>query len=373
MSLLRVLVVDDEPGIRSGISRILNNFTVDYPFMDEHIEFEVIEVASGEEALEVIISQPVDIVLLDNKLPNMQGVEVLEEIRKKQLDLTVVMITSYASLELAVKATRDGAFDFIPKPFTPQELRSSLESITKQLFLKRMTKKLNKEGKTIRFQFLQILSHELKAPLNAIEGYLKIIQEKQLGEYVDNYQQMFNRSLDRIQGMRNLILDLLDFTKIESGKHDREAVNTDIIPVIMTAIDTMKPYSIQKDIKVDLDAPEHIYMKTDADDLEIVFNNLISNAIKYNNNGGSVKCSITESEKEIVINISDTGIGMKDDEISKLFNEFYRIRNERTKNISGSGLGLSIVKKIIDYYRGNISVDSIPDEGTTFMIKLPKL
>jgi two-component system, sensor histidine kinase and response regulator len=172
--------------------------------------------------------------------------------------------------------------------------------------------------------------------------------------------------------MRNLILDLLDFTKIESGKHDREAVDTDIIPVIMTAIDTMKPYSIQKDIKVDLDTPEHIYIKTDADDLEIVFNNLISNAIKYNNTGGSVKCSIKESEKEISIRISDTGIGMKDEEISKLFNEFYRIRNEKTKNISGSGLGLSIVKKIIDYYHGNIAVESIPDEGTSFIINLPK-
>ena len=149
MSNYKILVVDDEAGIRMGTRRILQNFKVDYPFMDEHIEFEVLEAATGEDALEIIDSQMPDIILLDNKLPGIQGIEVLEYVKRKMLDIVVVMITSYASLELAVKATRDGAYDFIPKPFTPQELRGSIENITKQLFLKRMTQKMNKEGKQI--------------------------------------------------------------------------------------------------------------------------------------------------------------------------------------------------------------------------------
>ncbi|MEI8203889.1 MAG: response regulator [Bacteroidota bacterium] len=107
MSILKVLIVDDEPGIRSGTHRILGNFKVDYPFMDEHIEFEILEAATGEEAMIIVEEKFPDIVLLDNKLPGAQGIEVLEFIRKKQLDIVVVMITSYASLELAVKATRD--------------------------------------------------------------------------------------------------------------------------------------------------------------------------------------------------------------------------------------------------------------------------
>ncbi len=178
MESLDILVVDDEFGIRSGISRILKNFTVSYPFLDEDFSFNIIEAATGEEALEIIDKKPPAIVLLDNKLPGIQGVEVLEYINSNQLDILVIMITSYASLDLAVKATNIGAYDFVPKPFTPLELKSSIENVTKHFFLRRMTRKLHKEGKQVRFQFLTVLSHELKAPLNAIEGYLKIMQER---------------------------------------------------------------------------------------------------------------------------------------------------------------------------------------------------
>ncbi|MDK2909945.1 MAG: two-component system, sensor histidine kinase and response regulator, partial [Bacteroidales bacterium] len=210
MARLKILVVDDEPFIRSGIQRILQNFRVDYPFMEEPFEFDILEAATGEEGIEIINNQKPDIVLLDNKLPGIQGVEVLSFIKSQKLDMVVVMITSYASLDLAVRATSDGAHDFIPKPFTPQELKSAIESITKQVFLRRMTREMQVTGKQIRFQFLSVLSHELKAPLNAIEGYLRMMQEKQLGDKIDDYQQVIDRSLQRIKGMRSLILDLLD-------------------------------------------------------------------------------------------------------------------------------------------------------------------
>ena len=136
MGVLKILVVDDEPGIRSGVLRILANFHVTYPFMDEDYSFEISEAASGEEGIEKIEKDCPDIILLDNKLPGIQGVEVLEYIRKKRYDIVVAMITSYASLDVAIRATRDGATDFIPKPFTPQELKSSVENITKQFTLR---------------------------------------------------------------------------------------------------------------------------------------------------------------------------------------------------------------------------------------------
>lgn len=372
MAIFKILVVDDEAGIRSGVARILRNFTVDYPFMDEMIEFEVVEAPTGEDALHIINSNAIDIMLLDNKLPGMQGVEVLEQIKKQQLDIIVVMITSYASLELAVKATKDGAFDFIPKPFTPQELRSSIENITKQLFLKRMTRKLNTVGKQFRFQFLQVLSHELKAPLNAIEGYLKIIQEKQLGDNIDDYNQIINRSMERINGMSKLILDLLDFTKVESGKTTKEIYEIDIVKIAINSIDAMKPYSIQKDVQIKYNFPEKAMIQADADDIEIMFNNLISNAIKYNIKNGKVYVEIKDFETSVQISVKDDGIGISDENLPKLFKEFSRIKDEKTKNISGTGLGLSIIKRIIDFYQGKISVNSKIDSGTIFNISIPK-
>lgn len=371
MSEYKVLVVDDEPGIRMGTHRILQNFKVDYPFMDEHIEFRVLEAATGEEGIDLIESEKPDILLLDNKLPGIQGVEVLEYVKKKLYDIVVVMITSYASLELAVKATRDGAYDFIPKPFTPQELRSSIENITKQLFLKRMTQKMNKEGKQIRFQFLSVLSHELKAPINAIEGYLKIMHDRPYGENISSYQDMIDRSLERITGMRSLIMDLLDLTKIESGQPVQRLQEVDISRIALISMDTMRPYAIQKDVDIYLNTKEKILMEADPNEIEIIFNNLISNAVKYNKNGGRVDVFIKESKDNILIKVSDSGIGMTEEEKSRLFQDFVRIKNQKTRNITGSGLGLSIMKKIVDMYHGEIDVQSTPDKGSTFSITFP--
>ena len=290
MEKVDVLVVDDEPGIRSGVQRILSRFVVDYPFMDDGIGFNVLEAATGEEAIEIIERSMPEIVLLDNKLPGIQGVEVLEYISSKQYDILVMMITSYASLDIAIKATNNGAYDFVPKPFSPQELKSSMENITKHLYLRKMTKNLKKEGKQVRFQFLSVLSHELKAPLNAIEGYLNIMQEKQAGDQLDNYMKMIDRSLSRIKGMRNLIKDLLDLTRLESGKKSRELEDVNIELIAKNAIDTILPYAIQMDVKIEFNVEEKFTFFADPDELEIIFNNLISNAVKYNKIGGSVTC-----------------------------------------------------------------------------------
>lgn len=372
MASFKVLVVDDEPGIRMGTRRILQNFKVDYPFMDEHIEFEMLEAATGEEAIEIIDNQHPDIVLLDNKLPGIQGVQVLEYIRNKQYDIVVVMITSYASLELAVKATRDGAYDFIPKPFTPQELRSSMENITKQLFLRRMTQSLNTEGKQIRFQFMSVLSHELKAPLNAIEGYLRIIGEKQLGDQIDPYQEMIDRSLERIKGMRQLILDMLDLTRLKSGKPMHKLQQINVADVARISKDTVRPFAIQKDVDVYVKCQEGLVMNIDPSELEIILNNLLSNAVKYNRDGGRVDCQISGEKDTITITVSDTGIGMSEEEQAQIFEDFVRIKNTKTRHITGSGLGLSIVKKMVDSYGGKITLDSIPDKGSTFTVILPR-
>jgi len=372
MGKLSLLVVDDEPGIRSGVVRILESFSVSYPFMDEDFEFDIFEAPTGEEAIEMIDSRHYDIILLDNKLPGIQGIEVLEYINKKQLDIVVVMITSYASLELAVKATRQGAYDFVPKPFTPKELRSSIETIAKQLFLRRMTQQLNVTGKQVRFQFLSVLSHELKSPLNAIEGYLKLMQEKRMGNKIDDYYEMIDRSLFRIQGMRNLILDLLDLTRIESGKKNREIKTINLCELVSQCIEASQPLSIQKDVDIHLSCYEKIQLKADEQELAIVVNNLISNALKYNKQGGRVDVNLIQDQNKVILSVEDTGIGMKPEDTTRLFEDFVRIKTDQTKNISGSGLGLSIVKKILEFYKAEIKVESVPGQGSCFTVSFPK-
>jgi two-component system, sensor histidine kinase and response regulator len=372
MAVLKVLVIDDEPGIRSGVSRILNNFHVTYPFMDEDYTFEVSEAATGEDGIRMVENDMPDILLLDNKLPGIQGVDVLEYIRKRNYDIVVAMITSYASLDVAIRATRDGAIDFIPKPFTPQELKSSIENITKQQYLKRITHRMKQEGKKIRYQFLSVLSHELKAPLNALEGYLRMMQEKQAGDRIEDYATPIERSLQRIQGMRSLIMDLLDFTKIRLDRKEEKIQEVNMSEVASEAIVTVQPYAIQMDVTIKLDVRSDVVIMADPDDIEIVFNNLISNAVKYNKVGGKAEITIDSSEVDAIIIFSDTGIGITKNDTENLFTEFVRIKNEKTRNISGSGLGLSIVRKVVELYHGTINVESTPDVGSVFTIRLPK-
>jgi len=341
--------------------------------MDEDFEFEVLEASTGEDAIKLLLSRELDILLLDNKLPGIQGVEVLEFISKNQIDVVVIMITSYASLELAVRATRQGAYDFVPKPFTPKELRSTIETVTKQLFLKRMTRKMNLEGRQVRFQFLSVLSHELKAPLNTVEGYLRMMQEKKSGEFIADYLEMIDRSLFRIQGMRNLIMDMLDLTRLESGKKSRAIEPVKISEIARLSMDAFQPMSIQKSVEMYLNCQQEAIIMADKKEIEIALNNLISNAIKYNKDGGRVDVNIGIENNHAIIKVSDTGIGMRPEDVNRLFEDFVRIRTDETRDISGSGLGLSIVKKILDVYGATIQVESQPGEGSSFSIIFPEI
>ncbi|HER09999.1 MAG TPA: hybrid sensor histidine kinase/response regulator [Bacteroides sp.] len=371
MEKLSILVVDDEPGIRSGISRILSNHTVSFPFMDEDYGFECREAATGEEALEMIMSEQPHILLLDNKLPGMNGIELLEIIQERNLDIMVAMITSYASLEIAAKATDDGARDFIPKPFTPAELKASIDLITKQLFLRRMARGMKEEGKKIRYQFLSVLSHELKAPLNALEGFLRMMQERELGESLDEYAEILSRCQQRIEGMRLLIMDLMDFTRIRLEKREDKIEKVDLVERAQMAISTIQPLAIQKNIQISFTGEERVFMNADPNDLDIMLNNLLSNAVKYNRENGRVELEIKKMDDKAVMRVRDTGFGMSEEEKATLFREFVRIRNNRTKGITGSGLGLSIVSKLAEIYGGDIQVESKPDSGSEFRVILP--
>lgn len=371
METLKILIVDDEKDIRTGIHRALKDFKVSFPFCDDDFDFIILDAESGEDALSIIDNETVDIVLLDNKLPGMEGVEVLEYINNKPIDCAVMMITSYASIELALRATNNGAFNFIPKPFSAQDLKSAIESITKHLFLKRMTNRMKAEAKQIRFKFLSVLSHELKSPINAVEGYLRIMKDKQAGDNIADYEKMIDRSLTRLESMRGLIMDMLDFTKIESGAKNREIVEIDLVEIAKMAVDSIYPMAIQRNINIIREFPLNLKMIADAGEMEIIFNNLLSNAVKYNKENGTVNFRIYNKKNLVIIEVEDSGIGMSESERSLVFKEFTRIKTRQTKNISGSGLGLSIMKKIIKLNKGKVKLESQPDVGTKFVVELP--
>lgn len=369
--ILRVLVVDDEPGMRTGVERSLRDYSIHVPQNNGEVRFAVDQAASAEEALEKIQADPPHILLLDQKLPGISGLELLERLGEKQGGMLTVMITAYASLETAVSATKRGAYDFLAKPFTPSELKGTVRKATEYLVLQRQARQLAMEKRQLRFQFISVLAHELKAPLAAIEGYLGILLDRSAGEDPVVYDHMIHRSLLRAEGMRKLIMDLLDLTRIESGQKKRELGTVDLREVAQAAIDTVAPSAQERKITVALHAEGSTCTVADRGEMEIILNNLISNAVKYNRDEGRVDVTVACGEKGTTIAVRDTGIGMTPEESARLFNDFVRIKNDKTRNILGSGLGLSIVKKLAMLYNGEVRVASEPGVGSTFTVYWP--
>ncbi len=369
---LNILVVDDEPGMRDGATRVLEGFTARFEEPEADVSYTVQTAASGEQALAVIGERPPAILLLDYKLPGISGLDVLAEIQGRGLDMVTVMITAYASLETAITATKQGAFDFLAKPFTPQELRTVIRKATSQLLLAREARRLADERRRIRFEFISVLAHELKAPLNAVESYLNVIETRLRDAGLQDLERPVTRSQARIRAMRKLITDLIDMTRIESGTMARELVETDLAELARGVLEAQEPTAADRRITLALEAVGPIMAVVDRGEVEIAVGNLVSNAIKYNRDGGRVVVTVAETRGAVRIAVRDTGIGMTEAEAARLFGDFVRIRNEQTQHIEGSGLGLSTTRKIAALYGGDVTVASTPGVGSTFTLVLPR-
>lgn len=365
--VLRIAIVDDEEALSTIVKRIINKYRVHVDEVGVDVTFNTTNFGTGEEFLESLAAgAEYDLLLLDLKLPGMSGLDVLAELGKQNKQVLTVMITAYATFETAVQATKLGAYDFLPKPFSPEELRNTVRKAAAQLIISREARRLAEEQRQVRFNFISVLSHELKAPLNAIEGYLKILQSDEPPER----RKMIDRSLIRLDGMRKLIFDLLDLTRIESGQKVRSFATVDVTDIAKHTIELFTAEAAERNISITLETTQPVEMVADPSEIEIVLNNLVSNAVKYNREGGSVTIAIERKGDRVKIQVSDTGIGLTPEECAKLFNEFVRIKNEDTYKILGSGLGLSTVRKLAQMYGGEATVESEKGVGSTFTVVL---
>lgn len=369
---LRVLIADDEPAMRLAVERALRGFVVEAPHERGCVGFVTESAASGEEALERITARMPDILFLDYKMPDLSGLDVLDRLATEPRDMLIIMITAYASIETAVLATKRGAHDFLPKPFTPEELKSTLGKATRHLLLSRHARRLAEEKRQVRFQFISVLGHELKTPLNAIEGYLRVLRDGGAAGAWADAEVAIERCLARLAHMRKLIDDLLDMTRIESGQKRRALAPLDLREIAQLSLEAVQSAAAARGITLALHADGPLILTADRGELEIVLNNLISNAVKYNRDGGRVDVTLAADKEQVTIRVADTGIGMTVAETGRLFQEFTRIRNEKTRHILGSGLGLSIVKKVAELYAAQVGVESTPGLGSTFTFVLPR-
>lgn len=484
----KVLIVDDEKGLRIGVQRLLEM---------EGYEVDVAE--NGTEGIKLGTSKDYDLAVIDLKMPDIEGIEVLKNIKHKFPNTVCFIATAYASYDTAIEATKLGAQSYIPKPFTPEELISELKNgyQKRQLLLEEEKWKrereerllevafektrlntiinsitdgvlvVNKEGLAVLFnpavfrfleldevkveeyildklrpeflelinkfllsdskekrsytiqlelkpnreffieataspvfhpgdnlagvvivfkditelkrieliksQFVSMVSHELKAPIAAVYGFLKLINDENIKLTEEQKKDYINRSMVRLDGLLKMVNDLLDISRMELKTVKREIKKVCITEIIKSVLELFQIDIQKKSIQVEFDYQSNGFcINADVDEITRLYTNIISNAIKYNRLQGSIVIKIYHSGNFVVTEIKDSGIGIKEEEKRKLFSEFFRAKNEFTKNISGTGLGLSIVKRIVDSYSGKIEVESEYGVGTTFKVFLVK-
>jgi signal transduction histidine kinase len=357
-----VVIIDDEESMRDSCRMILEKDG----FLTETAE-------DGEKGLEKIKEKKPDIALIDLKMPGIGGLDVLEKINDISPETIPIVITGYATVESAVEAMKKGAYDFLPKPFTPEQLRVIIKRGLEKIKLSREAEALRKEKKLIEENFITMVSHQLRSPLVAIAQYFEVMLSGSVGEMSKQHKEMLSKARNRVNCLLDLINDWLDAARIDKGQLVEKFKPVALDDLLKNQIEFLTPLAEKDDIHLEIKPPAgDSTVLGDKETLEQAFSNLLNNAIKYNKSNGSVTVSFRKTNAHIITDIKDTGIGIDKKHMPQLFNQFFRVNRNEDKRGKGSGLGLSICKKIIEAHSGTIDVSSVPGKGTTFSISLPK-
>lgn len=485
----KILVVDDERSIREGVERVLTRMG----------GCEVHTAANGNEALAILKKEPVAIAILDLKMPGMDGMELHQRLREIDEKIVVIIITGYATVETAIEAMKQGAYDFIPKPFEPDHLKIVVNRAIEKIHLSRETERLqaerartltdldreksrtrtiieslpigivvtNPEGEVVltnpaflqslelaedpgpggqidacvadfgfcdfvrelskgaysvdgevptyelelsgnkyllargrpvlnenrecmgavvtlsnitslkmldqlKSEFVAKVSHELRSPLSTIHEQLATVLKDVTAEEPEVDQDLIERAKEKTNGLISLIGDLLDLSRIESGSITENRKPVQMSELLSSIVDFLKSRSDAKNQTLTFqtggDIPE---ITGDPMAFESIFGNLVTNAINYTPEGGEITVEAGSDEGGIVVTVSDTGFGIAPKHQDKIFERFYRVKDENTRHITGTGLGLPIVKGLVDSMGGTIELESELGKGSTFTVWLP--
>jgi signal transduction histidine kinase len=358
----RVLVIDDDEVILLSCRRILGK-----------VGYEVETFNNGIHGIARLREAPAPILLVDLKMPEMDGMEVIAQARALDPSITVVVITGYATVSAAVDTMKAGAYDFLPKPFTPEELRLTVDRCYERWRLAAEFEKLHRQKEELQHRFVTFVSHQLKAPLVAVKQYLDVLLHTSRPPLPDTALTWIGRSQERLQGMLAIIEDWLTLAKVEREQFFDKDATADLCAVARGSVEALQEQAKAAQVSLATAfAPDMVaWVQGDVLALGNVAANLVGNAIKYNRAGGQVTVDVARAPDSACLIVTDTGIGIPEEALPQLFTEFLRVKTEDTHNIPGTGLGLAICKKIVEGLGGTIEVSSRLGMGSRFVVRLP--
>jgi len=372
----RILVVDDELGIREGCRRAL-----------EPHGFEVEVAENAPIGLRKLREGHFDVLLLDIMMPGMSGLEMLQQVRQLAPDIIVIIITGYATIELSVQAIREGAHDFIAKPFTSELLLQVINRELERRDLRREAKRtraLEEETRelarakaelekleAIESRFMLTMVHILRAPVAVLQNSIQLIRKG----YVPPEEQpaLLERADLRAGELLTILDDLLLLAYLKEGVGLTKVETVSVADVLAVVLATLKGQADQQGVTLTVEVADKPRVLANPDHVKALWMHLLSNAIRYTPAEGKVTISLhTDRERGQVIGaVSDTGIGVVADDIPRIFEEFYRTQEAKAMQETGTGLGLPIVQQAVEMYGGTIEVESVVGQGSTFRFTLP--
>ncbi|HPI93624.1 MAG TPA: ATP-binding protein [Deltaproteobacteria bacterium] len=358
----RILIIDDEESILDGCRQAL-----------EKNGYSVVTSSNGHEGIGLARSNKPDLAFIDLKMPSCSGMDIIELLSKEMPGIVLIVITGYASIVSAVEAMKKGAYDYLPKPFTPDQIRAVTKRGLDHRFLKIEADRLREEKERMERSFITFVSHEMRSPLVTIMQYfetLKVIADSELSE---STRDIIDRCEKRLQSLHDLVDHWLDLSRIEDGSFSEAKVPLVITDIVDRSIEELTPLCQRRELSLEssgkADMPKIL---GDPESLLRVFTNIIGNATKYTPPGGKITVVMDYDDYYTYVSISDTGEGIPPDKLPFIFEPFYRARGKEERQ-KGSGLGLTFVRKIMDAHSGKIEVASREGDGTTFTLKFPRL
>ena len=408
----RILVVDDTPE--------------NLELLDAHLTeagYHVLTAANGQDALTAVAAHAPDLILLDVMMPVLDGYEVCRRLKSNEETafIPIVMLTALQDFEHRLQGIELGADDFLTKPFNHLELLTRVRSLLRVKGLHDQVAAYNrlleemvaertqaleraltdlKEMDRLKSEFLANISHELRTPLTPIKGYLPCLLRGDFGALAPKQSLILGHISESVERLHRLIEDLLAFMQWESGEISLRFEATRVESVVKTAMRrvaaAVKEKGVELTTELDANLPP---VRADAATLGRAIEHLLENAVKFTPNGGRVtvtarricdcqfpiadlKAGDADPQSQISnqkskirdfveIAVTDTGVGIPTEVISKIFDRFYQVDSSPTRQHGGTGLGLAIVKRILDAHEAPIAVESLPGQGTTFSIRLP--
>ncbi|MCX5835479.1 MAG: hybrid sensor histidine kinase/response regulator [Deltaproteobacteria bacterium] len=355
-----ILIIDDEEALRDGCRQAL-----------EKSGYAVLTAGEGVEGIKIAREQIPDMAFVDLKMPNISGMEIIDILSRDIPDIVLIMITGYASIVSAVEAIQKGAYDYLPKPFSPDQLRALTRRGLDHRNLRIETRRLREEKERMEKSFITFVSHEMRSPLVVIRQYIETLKAIAGDRFDKDVTDIIERCSKRIQGLEEMIEHWLDLSRIEDGTLAQKKDPLNLASIIARSTEEMTPVCQGKGISLETNIPENLPEITgDEESLVRVFTNIIGNATKYTPDGGKITVSAQHDEHYVTASISDTGTGIPQDKLPFIFEPFFRVRGKEEKH-RGSGLGLTFCKKIVEAHNGGIDVLSREGEGTTFLLKFP--